>query len=147
MREIYQRLRLMTLIRTYSELSRLETFEERYHYLRLRGVVGESTFGFDRVLNQRFYRSSEWKRLRSFVVTRDNGCDLGILGYEIYSGLLIHHMNPVSLDDIKHGGEFLLNPEFLITTTLQTHNAIHYGDETLLPKGPVERKRGDTTLW
>lgn len=135
------------MIRTYSELNRLETFEERYHYLRLRGVVGESTFGFDRVLNQRFYRSSEWKRLRSFVVTRDNGCDLGILGYEIYSGLLIHHMNPVSLDDIKHGGEFLLNPEFLITTTLQTHNAIHYGDETLLPKGPVERKRGDTTLW
>ena len=134
-------------IRTYSELRQLETFEERYQYLRLLGVVGNSTFGFDRVLNQRFYHSSEWKKFRSLVISRDNGCDLGVPGYEIYSGLLIHHMNPVSLDDIRHGGEFLLDPEFLITTTLQTHNAIHYGDENLLPKGPVERKRGDTTLW
>jgi hypothetical protein len=147
MREIYQNLSLMTKVRTYSELSRLETFEERYDYLRLRGVVGESTFGFDRILNQRFYRSSEWKRLRSFVITRDNGCDLGVLGYEIYANLLIHHMNPMSLDDIKHGGDLPLNPEFLITTTLQTHNAIHYGDENLLPRGPRERKAGDTTLW
>jgi hypothetical protein len=137
----------MTKVRTYSELCQRETFEERYHYLKLRGAVGESTFGFDRVLNQRFYRSREWKKLRSYVITRDNGCDLGVLGYEIYVGLLIHHMNPVSLDDIRHGGEFLLNPEFLITTTLQTHNAIHYGDETLLPRGPIERQRGDTTLW
>lgn len=147
MRETWHLLSLMTKVRTYSELCRLETFEQRYHYLRLRDVVGESTFGFDRMLNQRFYHSNEWKRLRSFVISRDNGCDLGVPGYEIYSGLLIHHMNPVSLDDIRHGGEFLLNPEFLITTTLQTHNAIHYGDETLLPRGPIERQRGDTTLW
>lgn len=137
----------MTKVRTYSELCQLETFEQRYQYLRLLGVVGESTFGFDRLLNQRFYHSNEWKTLRSFVITRDNGCDLGIPGYEIYTNLLIHHMNPVSRDDIKHGGDFILNPEFLITTTLQTHNAIHYGDENLLPKRPIERKRGDTTLW
>ena len=137
----------MTKVRTYSELCRLETFEERYHYLRLQDVVGKATFGFDRLINQRFYHSSEWKKLRSFVISRDNGCDLGILGYDIYTGLIIHHMNPIALDDIIHGGEFLLNPEFLITTTLQTHNAIHYGDETLLPRGPIERKRGDTTLW
>jgi hypothetical protein len=134
-------------IRTYSELSQLETFEERYRYLRLQDVVGRSTFGFDRLINQRFYHSNEWKKLRSFVITRDNGCDLGILGYEIYSGLLIHHMNPISLDDIRDGGDLLFNPEYLITTTLQTHNAIHYGDETLLPRGPVERTKGDTTLW
>jgi hypothetical protein len=137
----------MTKVRTYSELCQLETFEERYHYLRLQDVVGKATFGFDRLINQRFYHSSEWKKLRSFVISRDNGCDLGIPGYDIYSGLIIHHMNPIALDDIIHGGEFLLNPEFLITTTLQTHNAIHYGDETLLPRGPIKRKRGDTTLW
>jgi len=137
----------MTKVRTYSELCQLETFEERYHYLRLQDVVGKATFGFDRLINQRFYHSSEWKKLRSFVISRDNGCDLGILGYDIYSGLIIHHMNPIALDDIIHGGEFLLNPEFLITTTLQTHNAIHYGDETLLPRGPIKRQRGDTTLW
>jgi hypothetical protein len=147
MREIYQ-LPIPTMkIRTYSELSQLETFEERYQYLRLQDVVGRSTFGFDRLINQQFYHSNEWKRLRSFVITRDNGCDLGILGYEIYSGLLIHHMNPISLDDIRDGGDLLFNPEYLITTTLQTHNAIHYGDETLLPRGPVERTKGDTTLW
>ena len=147
MREIYQ-LPIPTMkIRTYSELSQLETFEERYRYLRLQDVVGRSTFGFDRLINQRFYHSNEWKKLRSFVITRDNGCDLGILGYEIYSGLLIHHMNPISLDDIRDGGDLLFNPEYLITTTLQTHNAIHYGDETLLPRGPVERTKGDTTLW
>jgi len=147
MREIYQ-LPIPTMkIRTYSELSQLETFEERYRYLRLQDVVGRSTFGFDRLINQRFYHSNEWKRLRSFVIIRDNGCDLGILGYEIYSGLLIHHMNPISLDDIRDGGDLLFNPEYLITTTLQTHNAIHYGDETLLPRGPVERTKGDTTLW
>lgn len=137
----------MSRIRTYSELRRLETFEQRYHYLRLLGVVGDSTFGFDRALNQQFYHSNEWRRVRSFVISRDNGCDLGVPGYEIQSGLLIHHMNPVSLDDIRHGGEFLLDPEFLITTSLQTHNAIHYGDENLLPRGPVKREAGDTTLW
>jgi hypothetical protein len=147
MRERYHLLSLMPKIRTYSELCRLEAFDERYRYLRLLGVVGDSTFGFERSINQRFYHSNEWKRVRNFVITRDNGCDLGVPGYEIYSDLLIHHMNPVRLDDIKHGGEFLLDPEFLITSSLKTHNAIHYGDENLLPRGPVKRSEGDTTLW
>lgn len=137
----------MIATRTYTELSRLHKFKDRYDYLRLRGRVGEATFGFDRWLNQRFYRSHEWKRTRDFVIVRDQSCDLGIPGYEIHSGLLIHHMNPVSREDIQHGGEWLVNPEFLITTSLRTHNAIHYGDESLLPRGPVVRKLGDTTLW
>jgi hypothetical protein len=111
------------------------------------GRIGESTFGFDRALNQGFYHSIEWKRVRSFVISRDNACDLGVPGYDIYANLLIHHMNPISIDDIRHGSDLILNAEFLITTSLQTHNAIHYGDETLLPRGPVERKSGDTTLW
>lgn len=134
-------------LRTYSELSLLETFEDRYRYLRVIGVLGRETFGFDRWVNQRFYKSYEWEQARNYVIARDNGCDLGILGYEIYSGLIVHHMNPISLDDIKHGDESLIDPEFLITTSLRTHNAIHYGDESLLPRGPVVRRRGDTTLW
>jgi hypothetical protein len=147
MRENCLLLTSMTKIRTYSELCCHETFEERYRYLRIPGTIGHSTFGFDRALNQRFYHSNEWKRIRSLVISRDNGCDLGVPGYEIYANLLIHHMNPLSIDDIRHGGELMLDAEFLITTSLQTHNAIHYGDETLLPRGPVKRKRGDTTLW
>ena len=147
MPEIYQCLIQMSRNRTYFELSRLETFEERYHYLELRGVLGEQTFGFDRWINQRFYRSQEWKSVRNQVIVRDNGCDLGIPGYEIYSGLLVHHMNPLSLEDLKHGEEWIIDPNFLITTSLQTHNAIHYGDESLLPRGPIIRKFGDTTLW
>jgi hypothetical protein len=137
----------MTIIRTYSELHRLDTFEERYHYLRLGGLLGLRTFGFDRWVNQRFYKSQEWKSARNLIILRDNGCDLGVLGYEIHSGLLIHHMNPISLDEIKHGDESIIDPNFLITTSLRTHNAIHYGDENLLPRGPIERKSGDTTLW
>jgi acetyltransferase-like isoleucine patch superfamily enzyme len=133
--------------RTYSELCRLETFEERYHYLELKGVVGERTFGFDRWINQRFYKSQEWLSVRNHVITRDNGCDLGIPGYEIYSGLMVHHMNPISVDDIEHGTDWILHPDFLITTSLQTHNAIHYGNESLLPRSPITRKSGDTTLW
>ena len=135
------------MIRTYSELRRLETFEERYHYLALRGSVGESTFGFDRYINQHFYTSREWRQLRHYVITRDLGCDLGIDGYEIHTGLIVHHMNPMGADDITHGDSNILNPEFLITTTLRTHNAIHYGDEKLLPKIHVDRRRGDTKLW
>ena len=135
------------MIRTYSELRRLETFEERFHYLELKGILGVRTFGFDRWINQRFYRSPEWKSARDQVIIRDHACDLGVLGYEIYQGLLVHHMNPLSLDDIKHGEDWIIDPNFLITTSLQTHNAIHYGDETLLPRGPVERRQGDTTLW
>lgn len=137
----------MSKIRTYTELRRLETFEERFKYLQLKGSVGERTFGFDRWINQRFYGSHEWQSVRSIVVRRDQGCDLGVPGFEIYSGLLVHHMNPVSPDDLKHGEEWVLDPNFLITTTLRTHNAIHYGNESLLPRGPIERRRGDTKLW
>jgi hypothetical protein len=147
MREIYQFPIPMSKNRTYRELRQLETFIERYHYLELRGVLGAQTFGFDRWLNQHFYRSREWKSIRNDVIVRDNGCDLGILGYEIHAGLLVHHMNPVSLEDIKDGKDWIVDPNFLITTSLKTHNAIHYGDESLLPRGPVVRKSGDTTLW
>ena len=134
-------------IRCYSELQQLETFEERFDYLELKGVVGESTFGFDRWINQQFYRSYEWHLARNHVIRRDNGCDLGVPGYEIHTGLMVHHMNPISIDDLKHGNEDLFNPEYLIVVSLNTHNAIHYGDKSLLPRGPVERKAGDTNLW
>lgn len=133
--------------RRYSELRRLRTFEERFEYLVLKGIVGQSTFGFDRWLNQQFYRSKEWKDTRSFVIARDNGCDLGVTGYEIFADLLVHHMNPLSVDDIQHGESWIIDPEFLITTSLRTHNAIHYGDESLLPRGPIVRQPGDTKLW
>lgn len=135
------------IIRTYSELSQLTTFKERYEYLRLDGKVGEETFGFDRYLNQIFYKSDEWKSVRDFVIIRDNGYDLGIQGYEIHGKILIHHMNPISPEDIVRRSEFLLNPEFLITTVLSTHNAIHYGDESLLISAPIERMRNDTCPW
>ena len=147
MRVIYQLLATMAMIRQYSELSRLETFEERFDYLELKGVVGQRSFGFDRWINQRFYRSQEWKAVRNFVIIRDMGCDLGVYGYEIVQGLIIHHMNPMTLNDIKFNADTILDSEFLITTSLQTHNAIHYGDKSLLPRGPVERKPGDTRLW
>lgn len=137
----------MSRVRTYTELSRLFTFEDRYQYLRLTGVVGESTFGFDRWINQEFYRSYQWKSIRERVIVRDNGCDLGIPGFEIHRGLLVHHMNPVSMDDIVDGEEWILDPNFLITTSHRTHNAIHYGDESLLPREPVTRRLGDTKLW
>lgn len=137
----------MAKIRTYRELRRLETFDERFEYLRLSNTVGERTFGFDRWINQRFYHSTEWKAIRNEVILRDNGCDLGIEGYEIHSGLVIHHMNPVTQDDIKHSESSLIDPDFLITTSLQTHNAIHYGDMSLLPKEPIVREQGDTKLW
>lgn len=133
--------------RRYSELKRLRTFEERFEYLKLGGIVGDSTFGFDRWLNQAFYKSREWQDARSVVIARDYGCDLGISGYEIHSGLIVHHMNPMSMDDISHGEDWIIDPEFLITTSLTTHNAIHYGDESLLPRGPIVRKPGDTKLW
>jgi len=147
MQEICQLQNLMTKIRTYHELSQFTVFEDRYNYLKLKGKVGNRTFGFDRWVNQRFYKSTEWKHAKNFVISRDNGCDLGILGYEIYSGLLVHHMNPMSLNDVKLGNEWIFDPNFLITTSLQTHNAIHYGDINLLPRGPIERTSGDTTLW
>ncbi len=134
-------------IRCYSELSRLCSFEERYAYLRLDGTVGAETFGFDRYLNQAFYRSKEWKAVRDLVIIRDGGGDLGIPGHEIYGRILIHHLNPISASDIERRTDILLNPEFLICTTHETHNAIHYGNEDLLMKGPVERARNDTCPW
>ena len=133
--------------RCYSELRRLESFKERFEYLSLKGVVGESTFGFDRWLNQQFYRSREWRDARSYVIARDGGCDLGVPGYEIRADLLVHHMNPLSARDIVHGEFEIIDPEFLITTSLKTHNAIHYGDANLLPRGPIKRQPGDTKLW
>lgn len=134
-------------IKTYSELIKLHTFEERFRYLQLHGAVGIDTFGFDRVFNQMFYTSREWKRVRDIVIARDNGCDLGIEGREIYGRVLIHHLNPISLEDIESASEYLLNPEYLITTTHNTHNAIHYGDESKLLTGPIERKKNDTCPW
>lgn len=135
------------MIRTYSDLSRLNTFEDRYQYLKLNGVVGEETFGFDRFINQNFYKSPEWKTVRDFVIVRDNGCDLGIEGYEIRGKIFIHHMNPILPKDIETRSEFLLDPEYLISTTHPTHNAIHYGDESLLIQTPIERSKNDTCPW
>lgn len=134
-------------IKTYSELSLLPTFRERYQYLRLSGQVGEDTFGFDRYLNQVFYRSQEWKRVRDFVILRDNGCDLGVPGFEIHEKIIIHHMNPITVQDIRHGNEDLLDPEFLICVRHNTHNAIHYGDESLLITEPIVRMPNDTCPW
>ena len=137
----------MMSIRTYSELIRLPTFEERFRYLQLNGQVGEDTFGFDRYINQRFYRSKEWLQVRDYVIVRDKGCDLGVEGYEIYGRILIHHLNPISLRDITELSDFLLNPEYLISTTHLTHNAIHYGDESILMTTPIERSKNDTCPW
>ena len=136
-----------TNIRTYSELVQLPTFEERFDYLRLDGVVGKDTFGFDRYLNQQFYRSSEWKRIRNQVIVRDNGCDLGIDEYEIHGRILIHHMNPISIEDLRYMSDLLMNPEYLICVSHRTHNAIHYGDESLIVTAPIERSQNDTCPW
>jgi len=133
--------------RNYSDLRQLLTFEDRFKYLKLHGRVGEATFGFDRWINQAFYTSRQWRQVRHEVIARDNGCDLGIEGYDIHSGLYIHHMNPMTVDDIESGNPDILDPDFLITVTHQTHNAIHYGDESLLPRPVIERKPGDTKLW
>lgn len=135
------------IIRTYSELITLSTFEERYRYLRLGGRVGQETFGFDRWLNQKFYKDPEWLRVRDFVIIRDNGCDLGIEGREIHSRILIHHMNPITTEDIVKRSKYLLDPEYLICTVKRTHDAIHYGDESLLILNPIERTKNDTCPW
>ena len=151
-------------IRTYTELSKLKTFKERFEYLKLEGEVGVETFGFDRVLNQIFYRSDAWKRVRRDVIVRDKACDLGIEGYEICPAdirekypdkasvllrkVIVHHMNPISQQDIiDRNEEILLNPNYLICCSKRTHNAIHYGDKNLLPQEFVERRRGDTCPW
>lgn len=135
------------MVKTYSELSKLTSFEDRFRYLKLDGVVGETTFGFDRYLNQLFYQSQKWKKIRDEVIVRDSCCDLGVDGYEIYKYAMIHHMNPITIKDIQEESEYLLNPEYLITTTQKTHNAIHYGDEDLLITMPVERTKNDTCPW
>lgn len=137
----------MSLIRSYSKLIRLKTFEERFHYLKLAGVVGESTFGFDRYLNQAFYRSKKWRSSRDKVIIRDNGCDLGVDDRIIFDHIVIHHMNPITIDDIESANESIFDPEFLICTTSITHRAIHFGDENQLTKLPRERRPGDTKLW
>lgn len=134
-------------IKTYSELSKFTTFKERYNYLKLNGAVGKETFGFDRFINQNFYRSSEWKKIRDYVIIRDNGCDLGMEGYTIYGKIIIHHMNPISINDIMENSEFLIDPEYLISTVHATHNAIHYGDENFIMSLPVDRTKNDTCPW
>lgn len=133
--------------RSFSDLNRFTTFEDRFEYLRLKGAVGESTFGFDRYINQQFYRSAEWKRVRQQVIARDLGRDLGVDGYDIHDRIVIHHMNPMTPEHIEDGVSDILDPEFLITTTHDTHNAIHYGNASLLRQPFVERRPGDTTLW
>lgn len=135
------------MIRTYSDLRRLKTLKERFEYLKLAGKVGTDTFGFDRYLNQRFYKLGKWKSARNYVIIRDNGCDLGVEGYEIGDKVLVHHMNPITLDNVLEMDDALFNPEFLICVSHDTHNAIHYGDANLLPKLPIERRPGDTCPW
>lgn len=141
-------MKMTSIIRTYSELIKLETFEERFRYLELSGTVGAETFGFDRYLNQNFYTSDEWKRLRNQIIIRDNGCDLGVYGYDIHTVILIHHMNPISVKDVLAHNDLLINPEYLITTRLSTHNGIHYGDDSILQSySVIERRPGDTCPW
>lgn len=138
---------MMKNIKTYSELITIPTFEERFEYLKLDGQVGVETFGFNRYLNQAFYKSDEWLSIRDYVITRDNGCDLGMEGYEIYGRILIHHINPITKDDIIQRSRILLDPENLITTVKRTHDAIHYGDSNLLMRAPIERRKNDTCPW
>ena len=135
------------MTRNYHELKKLSTFEERFEYLKLHGSVGNDTFGFDRIFNQQFYKSSEWKRIRDIVIIRDNGCDLGIEGHDIFGKILIHHMNPISIEDIRNSTDFLLNPDYLICVSHETHNAIHYSNESLIHKAPIERTKNDTCPW
>lgn len=135
------------MIRTYSELRTYKTFIDRYNYLKLRGSVGIETFGYDRYLNQVLYRSRRWRRTRDGIILRDNGCDLGVEGYDIYDKIIIHHMNPLTIEDIENDVDEIYDPEFLISVSFNTHQAIHYGDESLLPKEPIERKPYDTCPW
>lgn len=134
-------------IRTYSELIKIPTFKDRFEYLRLDGKVGEETFGFDRYLNQIFYKSQEWKAARDFVIIRDQGCDLAMEGHEIFGRILVHHINPIRIEDIVNRSKYLLDPEYLICTIKNTHDAIHYGDGSLLITGPIERTKNDTCPW
>lgn len=134
-------------IKTYKELCQLKTFEERFEYLKLNGGVGQTTFGFERYLNQILYKSKPWKSIRREIIIRDKGCDLGILDRDIVTHLLVHHLNPITLEDIEFGRDRVFDPNNLICTSLNTHNAIHYGDASLLARLPVERRKGDTCPW
>ena len=135
-------------IKTYSELCKLQTFKERFEYLRLTGVVGKTTFGYDRWMNQIFYqRSPKWKAIRDQVIIRDNGCDLGLDGHVIHGRVLVHHMNPIDLKDLETESDYLLNPEYLICTSHNTHNAIHYSNDNILLPAPIERYKNDTCPW
>jgi hypothetical protein len=133
--------------RSYSELRQLSAFKERYDYLKLNGRVGAETFGYNRYVNQRFYRSTEWKHIRDQIIIRDNGCDLGVEGYDLHSRIYIHHLNPMTVDDIDQGRQMILDPDNLICVSFDTHQAIHFGDESLLPQLPIERIPGDTCPW
>ena len=137
----------MNDIKSYTELQKFQTFKDRFNYLKLNGKIGEDTFGFDRWINQVFYNSSEWRKIRDLVIVRDNGNDLGVDGFQIYGKILIHHMNPINLQNIIHRDSDILNPEYLICVSHKTHNAIHYGSENLLPIGPIERTQNDTCPW
>lgn len=138
---------MKTIIRSYSELITLPTFEERYAYLRLGGKIGEETFGFDRYLNQMFYKSEEWLEVRDYVIIRDNGCDLAIPDRRIERKIIVHHMNPITMNDITQRSKYLLDPEYLICTIKNTHDAIHYGDSSLLITEPIERTKNDICPW
>lgn len=135
------------IVRTYSKLILLPTFEERFRYLKLGGIIGKETFGVDRYLNQVLYRSDEWKRVRREVIIRDNGCDLGMDGFDVHGRVIVHHMNPITIEDIEQRRDYIFDPEYLITTSHNTHNAIHYGDESLLILAPIERTKNDTCPW
>lgn len=137
----------MMIIKNYTELSRLSGYKDRYLYLKENGRVGEETFGFHRYINQIFYKSDEWLSIRDHVIVRDNGCDLGVAGYELYGSIIVHHMNPITIDDIRNRSKYLLDPEYLITTASLTHKAIHYGNEDLLVLPLTERRAGDTCPW
>lgn len=137
----------MNNLRCYRELIRLKTFDERFEYLKLKGIVGEATFGYDRYLNQLLYTSGEWRRIRRDIILRDNGCDLAVEGYDIQDIIIVHHMNPISVEDLIDFSEDVINPEYLICVSHDTHNAIHYGDKSLLTREPIERKPGDTCPW
>ena len=134
-------------LRCYRELIRLKTFDERFEYLKLKGIVGEATFGYDRYLTQLLYTSGEWRRIRRDIILRDNGCDLAVEGYDIPDIIIVHHMNPISVEDLIDFSEDVINPEYLICVSHDTHNAIHYGDKSLLTREPIERKPGDTCPW
>lgn len=141
------RTQMSTTNRSYAEFARINNFEDRYAYLRVSSSIGIATFGFERWLNQAFYTSTQWRQIRQEVIARDRGCDLGIEGYELYDRIYVHHMNPMTVEQVDKGDPAILDPEFLISVSLTTHNAIHYGDERLLVKPLVQRRRGDTKLW